>query len=204
MLYDDNVLSPLSANMSQMKDLLNAEQSELFKFEAKVKHETDQLFICSASTGLARYEKMFALPVSAEEIQKRRNKIIAKLNTRSPATVANIKGVVEVITGKPCDIIEFYSDYMFSIKFQSDYGDYIKLLDDIKGAVDEIKPAHLGYKAIFLVPTTAPLYTAMHHTVATRISIAPYLPHDIAAPPAATSMGAFAKTGMRITIQAKQ
>lgn len=202
MLLDNNLLAPISRNMSQMHSLLTAEQTELDIAEAEVVHQTDQLYIGYVDSEISRYERMFAIVNTSGSIEQRRNRIIAKLNTRSPATVKTIERIVEVITGAPCSIEEHYDKYAMTLRYRTD-GDYIALQQDVKDAVDEIKPAHIAYMMMYQMPITAPLFTASHHTTATRIKVLPYMPSNIATQPTSSAMYAVAKTGTTIKIQPK-
>ena len=129
-----------------IRELLEAEQNEIDMLEDYVELIRDQVFISSASIYLDRYEKMFGLEVNdALSIQERSAKILAKLNTRTNSTVEAIKTVVSSISKCSTDIEEYYDSYTFMIDIIRDNNDIINI-EDIKFAVDIIKPAHLAYR----------------------------------------------------------
>lgn len=128
-----------------VKELLEAEQNELDRFINYVEMMRNQTSISTASIYLERYEKMFGLNVNGSLTdQERVGKILAKLNTRTNSTVEAIKTVVSSITGCPTDIEEYYDQYTFMIDVLRD-NDVIINIEDIKEAVEIIKPAHLAF-----------------------------------------------------------
>ena len=129
-----------------IKELLEAEQNEIDLLEDYVELIRNQVYISSASIYLDRYEKMFGLEVNESlSVQERSAKILAKLNTRTNSTVEAIKTVVSSISKCSTDIEEYYDSYTFMIDIIRDNNDIINI-EDIKFAVDIIKPAHLAYR----------------------------------------------------------
>lgn len=128
-----------------VKELLEAEQNELDRFTDYVEMMRNQTSISTASIYLERYEKMFGLNVNnALTDQERIGRILAKLNTRTNSTVQAIKTVVSSITGCSTDIEEYYDQYSFMIDVLRD-NDQLINIEDIKDAVEIIKPAHLAF-----------------------------------------------------------
>lgn len=129
-------------------EVLQAEQQELDRFLEYIELMRDQCAISSASIYLDRYERMFGLDVSpALSDSERIGKILAKLNTRTNSTVEAIKTVVSSITGCSTDITEYYADYTFDIEVLRSNEQLINI-EDIKQAVERIKPAHLAFSVI--------------------------------------------------------
>lgn len=128
-----------------IKELLEAEQNELDIFNDYVEMMRNQTSISTSSIYLERYERMFGLNVNASLTdQERIGRILAKLNTRTNSTVQAIKTVVSSITGCPTDIEEYYNQYAFMIDVLRDNNVIINI-EDIKEAVEIIKPAHLAF-----------------------------------------------------------
>lgn len=128
-----------------VSELLNAEQIELDKFMNYVELMREQPFINSASIYLSRYERMFGLNVNPTLSNKERiGRILAKLNTRTNSTISAIKTVVSSITGCDTDITEYYDQYKFMLDILRDNSQIINL-EDVKEAIEIIKPAHLAF-----------------------------------------------------------
>lgn len=130
-------------------------------------------------------------------------------NKFTKGTAKTVARAVDILYGG-AEVLEWYDtdldpyEFKVKVKAQPDTQNMEQLLNKITTVVNKAKNVRSHLAGITLyIPTTAPIYTAMHHTVATRISIAPYLPHDLVTPPSAVSTGAFVKTGMRITIEPK-
>ncbi len=135
-------------NNPDVLELLHAEQEELDFFFDYVELMRNQTAISSASIYLDRYERMFGLEVSpALSNSERIGRILAKLNTRTNSTVEAIKTVVSSITGCDTGIKEYYDRYTFMIDVLRDNEQLINI-EDIKAAVEIIKPAHLAFSII--------------------------------------------------------
>lgn len=129
-----------------IKELLEAEQQELDLFENYVELIRDQVYIYTSSLYLSRYEKMFGLETNESlSFQERSARILAKLNSRSNSTVEAIKNVVSAISKSPTEIDEYFDRYTFMIDIIRD-NDQIISIEDVKYAVNTIKPAHLDYR----------------------------------------------------------
>lgn len=145
-LLDDNLLSPLVLNMVQMADLLKAEQSELDRFSYEVEQQRNQLYLCTCDRELARYERMFALPINTSlNIPERRKKLIAKLNSRASATVKTIKDIVTIVTNEECEIVEHFSEYRFTAMLLFKDTTFYHSFTELTSQICEIKPAHLAF-----------------------------------------------------------
>lgn len=140
-----NYLPQFIIDDPDINELLKVEQQELDIFEAYVELIRDQVYISSASLYLTRYEKMFGLETNESlSVQERSARILAKLNTRTNSTVEAIKNVVTSISKSPTEIDENYDEYTFMINIIRDI-DEIVSVEDIRNAVEIIKPAHLDY-----------------------------------------------------------
>lgn len=140
-----NFLPQFLLNNPDMAELLAAEQKELENFFDYIELMRNQPTISTASIYLSRYEKMFGLSISpALSDTERIGRILAKMNTRTNSTVEAIKVVVSSISGCATDIEEYYDQYMFMIDVMRDNSQVINI-EDIKAAVEIIKPAHLAF-----------------------------------------------------------
>lgn len=140
-----NYLPQFILDIPEMKELLYAEQKGLDEFFDYIELMRNQTSVSTASIYLSRYEKMFGLNVSpALTDSERIGRILAKLNTRTNSTVDAIKTVVSSITGCDTEIEEYYGKYAFMIDVLRD-NDQLINIEDIKAAVEIIKPAHLAF-----------------------------------------------------------
>lgn len=136
-------------NIDQLSDLLATEQIEIDNLYNTIKENENQLFINSSSNAISRYENLFDLPSNDDySIDERRSKIIAKLNTRSPATVKALEETSRLITKNQCDITERYSEYAFIINIDRTNLIIFDMLILISN-IDVLKPAHLVYTIAF-------------------------------------------------------
>lgn len=146
-------------DMEQMQDLLSVEQRELDILAEQTELSQRQLFISTATSSLARYEMLFALPVdNALPEELRKSKIIAKLNARSPGTVDFIRNSVELITGLPAAVAENVAEYQFMVTVYLN-GQYMLDRTALDARLEEIKPAHLSFSVTVVdqVPINLPV-----------------------------------------------
>lgn len=155
---DEFMLPKRVRRMKPMDDLLQAEQIELTQTQRVIAALESQLTISISTFLLPRHERLFALPTdTSESLEDRRNKVLAKLNTRSPTTVRAVQELVKIMTGFEVKVAEYYSLYTFELIFQNidrpiDY----TALDD---ALEVMKPAHLLHRyAINIKPLESSLW----------------------------------------------
>lgn len=136
------------AQMREMAELFHAEQAEIDQLEVQVKELIKQFYIKSATYSLVDWEKEFALLDGMDmSLEQRRARLLAKLNTRTPATVEMIQNLVIQTMGEEQVIIEEHpEDYMFIVSVREDA--LSDLLDVAQEAVYNARPAHLNYRFI--------------------------------------------------------
>lgn len=142
---DEFMLPKHVRRMKPMDDLLQAEQIELTQTQRVIAALESQLTIRSSTFLLPRHERLFGLPVDTlESLEERRNRVLARLNTRSPTTVQAVKNLVKIMTGFEAEVEEYYSIYTFELIFQNvDRVIDCAALDDV---LELMKPAHLLYR----------------------------------------------------------
>lgn len=108
----------------------------------KIKTET---LINNAAWSLPYWEDLFQLKASDEQtLEQRRRNVILKMNEYFPVTRQRMEAIVEAfMDGGEVKIDDERGDYIFEILL--DGPDYVDLEGMIR-AVEETKPAHLGYK----------------------------------------------------------
>jgi len=157
-INDKFMLPKQVRTIEQMADLLAAEQMELTQTQRVISALESQLIISTSTFLLSRHEHLFALPTEASEnLTDRRNEVLARLNTRSPATVRAVKELVKLMTGFEVEVVEYYSLYTFELILQ----DVDRLIDytALNGALEVMKPAHLLYQYIITVKSLTGVLT---------------------------------------------
>lgn len=146
---DIYTLPPKVRTMAEMADLLQAEQSELDLLLNTITVIFSELNISSSEHLIPRYEDIFSLSQSHTLTpSERRAKIIAKLNTRGSTTVKALRELVKTITGCDSEIVEYFSDYRFSVIVHLLYPDATKDLQELILQIEEVKPAHLAFDTV--------------------------------------------------------
>lgn len=127
------------------KVILEAEGPELDNIETSLDDVLKQLYVETATEeGLTRWEEFVGLSSYAgKPLDQRRSRIISKLRGMGTVTVAMIQNVAESYVYGHVTVTEHPETYSFTIKFVDPYG-IPPNLDDVKAAIEEIKPAHLG------------------------------------------------------------
>lgn len=142
---DEFMLPKRVRRMKPMDDLLQAEQTELTQTQRVIAALESQLTITASTFLLPRHERLFALSANiSENLEERRAKVLARLNTRSPTTVQAVQELAKIMTGFDIGVVEHYSLYTFELIFQNidRFIDY-PALDD---ALEVMKPAHLLHR----------------------------------------------------------
>lgn len=134
--------------MREMALLLNVDQVEINRMEAYIEEMIRQFWISSATYSIADWEKEFGIEKNSTlTLGQRRAQVLAKLNTRTTATVKMIENLVVTVLGnKRVEIVENYQDYSFSVVIRSDY--VLENMMMARSAVHNARPAHLGYEFI--------------------------------------------------------
>ncbi len=125
-------------------NLNNANAAELNNYHQKLEDVFNQFFINTADYSLERWEKELGLVVdNSYNTDFRRSRILSKLRGQGTVTISLIKNVSESYSYGEVDVIENNPDYSFTVKFVGLKG-ITPNLDDLKKAIDDIKPAHLA------------------------------------------------------------
>ena len=103
-----------------------------------------QLFPTTASGwGLQLWEEAYGIPVDLSRPEEyRRTRIVAKLRGQGVTTVELIRDVAAAFVNGEVEVEEHNDEYYFIVRFVSIYG-IPPNIDDLKRAIEEIKPAHL-------------------------------------------------------------
>lgn len=138
---------PLYYRKSEViNSLTDAEKIEVDIFNEKLNSVLNQAFIDTADFALDRWEKELGLEVNNKmDKEFRISRIKSKIRGEGTATVKLIKNVSESFSNGEVDVIENNPKYEFTIKFVGTKG-IPPNLNDLRNIIEEIKPAHLGYK----------------------------------------------------------
>lgn len=153
MAVNDKFMLPKRVRaMEQMADLLAAEQAELDQTQRIIAALENQLTISTSTHLLPRHERLFGLPVNTtENLEVRRARVLARLNTRGTTTVQAIRDMVEIVTGQEGSVIEHFDQYAFSVLIQMTENAVINV-EELARQIERIKPAHL----LFDINTSSP------------------------------------------------
>lgn len=141
-------LPPFVREMREMALLLKVEQPEIDRLEAAIDEMIAQFYISSATYSIDDWEKEFEIEKNSTlTLNQRRAQLLAKLNTRTTATVKMLENLVKTVLGNDCvEITENCQDYSFTITVRSDY--VLENMAVAKDAVYKARPAHLNYEFI--------------------------------------------------------
>lgn len=145
-----NYLPYYYKNIEEMIKLQESIGLEYESLKEKIDDLFNQTYIYKATWGLKLWEKTLNLDIGndAENLDERREKILAKFRNEGITNIEKIKSLALIFTTGRVEVIENYSNYSFKIKFTSIVGK-VPNLENFKKAVDTLKPAHLGYEIEF-------------------------------------------------------
>lgn len=112
-----------------------------------------ELFAKTADKWLPMWETAYGIPIDPEKsLAERRSRLMSKMRGAGTTTAEMIRQVVASYANSECEIIEHNEKYRFDVKFTGTIG-VPPNMDDVRAALEEIKPAHLAYEFIFLFRT---------------------------------------------------
>lgn len=137
------------ANSVVMTNLTDAEDNELARFEQDIQTTLDQFFVNTAEYTLDRWEKEFGIKTNpTKPLAERRSVIKSKMRGSGTVTVSLIENVAESYDGGNVEVTEQADLYQFTVTFVDTRG-IPPNLDDLKEAIEKIKPAHLAVTYVF-------------------------------------------------------
>lgn len=126
-----------------MRANINAQGTELDSLRLFRQDILDQWFIRTATWGLERWEKELGIVTDLQKpLEHRRAVVESKLRGIGTVTRLMIQNVAQSYERGSITVIMFPREYRFMIKFLDTLG-VPPNLQDLKDAVEEIKPAHL-------------------------------------------------------------
>lgn len=138
-----------------------------------------QLFPQTATWGLIFWEKRVGLlSDSNEDIERRRRKVIAKLQSRHIITPERMAMILKNYTGADILITENIEPYTFEVKLTGKEG-FPKSLESLYKTVKRIKPSHLSVKHKLISITESKLYIGATTLCGENITVYPWSPKNI-------------------------
>ncbi|MEW8957777.1 MAG: YmfQ family protein [Moorella sp. (in: firmicutes)] len=130
--------------------ILGAVGPEVDQIYTSIDDILKQFYVETATeTGLDLWEKMLGLSSYAgKPLDQRRSRIISKLRGMGTVTVHLIKNVAESYVYGTVEVTENPAAYSFTVKFVDPRG-IPPNLDDLRAAIEDIKPAHLAVQYEF-------------------------------------------------------
>jgi len=143
-----------------MQAIAEAQGSEVNSLYATLDEILKQFYVETATEwGLDLWEQMLGLTSYAgKPLDQRRSRIISKLRGYGTVTVSLIKNVAESYVYGTVEVTEDPAAYSFTVKFVDPRG-IPPNLDDVKAAIEEIKPAHLAIEYQFTYTVWSELNT---------------------------------------------
>lgn len=139
-----DLLPTLYEEVREMRALMAAEGPEFDDLRARVTDVMQQWFVETATWGLARWEAEFGItPPAGQPLDQRRAVIRSRIRGSGTVTVKMIKRVAESYDGGRVDVIDPSAEYTFTVRFVDTRG-VPPNIDDLKAAIELIKPAHLA------------------------------------------------------------
>ena len=150
---------PFVAQMREMAELFVAEQPELDRMESDLSRLLSQFYIKTADYSLDRWEEDFGLAADPElTLQQRRARVLAKLNSRPPATVRRLENLVRQTMGEENVWIEehpedgYFPEAADAVKEETDFISQSYLTQE--GVVFYAQPYELGPYAAGYIEVT--------------------------------------------------
>lgn len=128
-----------------MQTILDADAEELGRYYYHIEDLFKQLFVNTATWGLAIWESELGLVTDiSKDYGERRELIIARLRGAGTITKVLLQNIAAAFSGGDVEVIEYPAEYRFVIKFIGTKG-VPKNMNAFIAVVETVKPAHLAY-----------------------------------------------------------
>lgn len=132
---------------------IQAKGVELDYFNRALNEVLDQFFVSSATWGIEIWERELNLTVdNLKPIEQRRSVVESKLRGAGKFSGRLVQNVAEAYESGSVEVSFRPAEYAFTVRFVDKLG-IPPNLDDLKAAIEEIKPAHMSvdYKYRYLL-----------------------------------------------------
>ena len=127
----------------EFKVLNDADSREHERLRLELIELLNQCNVQTATYALSKWEEFVDITANKYELGDRRNRVIAKLNNSNSSTEKFLEQIAnKFIYDKSADITPLNEKYMMDLNYTKDMCDN---LDDLYKAIEEFKPAHIGY-----------------------------------------------------------
>lgn len=131
-------------NIREMKTIAEVEGAELDRLAYDIEDVMNQSYPETATWALSRYEQELNVPVNlAKPVEQRRSVVISKMRGSGKVSGSMLKSVAQAYERGSIDVSVQPEEYKIKIRFVDTYG-LPPNLNDLKAAIEEIKPAHLA------------------------------------------------------------
>lgn len=155
-----NSISPVYTNSAIEQAVYEAIGSEFDNIDNIINEILQQFFPQTATWGLIFWEQRLGIKVNLNEIlEKRRKKVIVKLQTRWPMTPLNMANIIKSYTSADVHITENIAPYTFEVDLLSNNG-FPEKLNDLYKTVKRIKPSHQSAEYKLISATNSKFYCA--------------------------------------------
>ncbi|MFH0071156.1 putative phage tail protein [Peribacillus sp. NPDC056705] len=128
----------------EMDVLLSSEGVETEQLVNEIERLLDQFYPESTTWAMTRYEKdLHITPEASKPLEQRRSVIISKMRGNGKVSGSLLKSVAQAYERGAIEVTVQPSEYKLTIKFIDTYG-LPPNMNDLKAAIEEIKPAHLS------------------------------------------------------------
>ncbi|MBN2981973.1 MULTISPECIES: YmfQ family protein [Cohnella] len=126
-----------------MSSIADAQGSELDDLQRALDETLAQFFVATATWGLDVWEKEFGIETDeTKPVDQRRSNLISKIRGTGTVTIELLKSIGESYTNGKIEVTQQPALYRFTVKFVDNVG-LPPNIDDLKAAIEEVKPAHL-------------------------------------------------------------
>jgi len=172
-------ISPVYKNSIIMKSLFEAIGMEFDTLDNLIEDVKLQLFPQTATWGLKYWEERCGLPTNADEpLQTRRNKVIAKLQSKHIMNPKRMAMVLQKYTGADIKVIENIAPYTFEIDLIG-RTTFPKSLEQLYQTVRKIKPSHLAVNYKLISITNSNAYFGAVFQCGEEVSVYPWSQREI-------------------------
>ncbi|WP_414836252.1 YmfQ family protein [Clostridium sporogenes] len=138
-----------------------------------------QFFPQTATWGLIYWEEAVSIVTNLTEgIERRRRKVIAKLQSRYAINPKRMALILKNYTGADVLITENIAPYTFEVKLTGREG-FPKSLEDLYKEVKRIKPSHLAVRYKLISITQSKFYVGAATLCGEEIVVYPWSPKEI-------------------------
>ncbi|MEC0239244.1 YmfQ family protein [Paenibacillus dokdonensis] len=136
-------------NSLVMHSDMDAKGGEMDMLYQALEAAAAQFYVHTATWGLSRWEFELGIPTdAAKPLEQRRAVVKSKLRGVGQFSGALVKNVAEAYDGGKVEVFFQPEEWGFTVKFIDTVG-IPPNLEDLKAALEEIKPAHLAVKYAF-------------------------------------------------------